>query len=179
MTEPDFSLSDDSSLPSWAAAVPQEARGFQGHRAGFVTRAVAAGIDFTVVGVLLGLGYAGWALALFVVRPTNFSLPPLPFALALAISAVIAWLYFLTAWVSTGRTFGSQVMGIRVVNYQGKVMRLPGAALRAAFCLGFLPGLFWVIISKENRSLQDTVMRTSVIHDWTARPPKRERQHES
>jgi uncharacterized RDD family membrane protein YckC len=69
-------------------------------------------------------------------------------------------------------------MGIRVVNYQGKVMRVPGAALRAAFCLGFMPGLFWVIISNQNRSLQDTVLRTSVIHDWTKRPPAREEKGE-
>ena len=65
-------------------------------------------------------------------------------------------------------------MGIRVVNYRGKVMRLGGAATRAAFCLGFMPGLFWVIVSDQNRSLQDTVMRTSVIYDWTSRPAQRE-----
>lgn len=179
MTEPGFDIHDDSALPTWAAAVPQEARRFQGQRAGFVTRFLAAGVDLAVIGVILGLLYAGWAITLFVVRPTRFELPTLSFALALSVSAVIGWLYFVTAWTTTGRTFGSRVMGTRVVNYEGKVMRVPGAALRAAFCLGFMPGLFWVIVSNENRSLQDTVLRTSVIHDWTKRPAQREHKHET
>lgn len=174
MTEPGFDMHEDSALPSWAAAVPSEARAFQGHRAGFVTRAVAAGIDFGVVAGAMVLIYLGWAALLFVVQPTNFSPPGVSFPILLAGFAAGAWLYFTIAWSTTGRTVGAKVMGIRVVNYRGKVMRLGGAAPRAAFCLGFMPGLFWVIVSDENRSLQDTVMRTSVIYDWTSRPAQRE-----
>ncbi len=177
MTEPGFDMHEDSALPSWAAAVPSEARAFQGHRAGFVTRALAVGIDFAVVAVSLLLVYLGWAALLFVVRPTNYTLPTVSFGLLLAASAAGAWLYFTVAWSTTGRTVGAKVMGIRVVNYRGKVMRLGGAAARAAFCLGFMPGLFWVIVSDQNRSLQDTVMRTSVIYDWTSRPAQRESHH--
>jgi uncharacterized RDD family membrane protein YckC len=61
-------------------------------------------------------------------------------------------------------------MGIRVVNFRGRRLRPLGAALRASFCLLFLPGLFWVAVSGGNRSLQDTVLRTQVIYDWTRRP---------
>lgn len=164
--------------PSWAMAVPPRARSFQGHRAGFITRAVAVAVDFAVIGLILAGLYAGWALLLFVVAPTSFSLPSTPFALVLVAGAGVSWVYFTVAWTTTGRTFGSRVMGIRVVNHRGQVMRVYGAAVRAAFCLAFLPGLFWVIVSRENRSLQDTVLRTSVIHDWTRRPAAREqRQH--
>jgi uncharacterized RDD family membrane protein YckC len=179
VTEPGFDVHDDSALPSWAAAVPHEARHFQGQRAGFVTRSIAAGIDMAVIALILGLLYAGWAITLFVVRPASFALPSLPFGLGLIAAAVIGWLYFVTAWTTTGRTFGSRVMGTRVVNHHGEIMRVYGAAVRAAFCLAFMPGLLWVIVSNENRSLQDTVLRTSVVHDWTKRPAKRESRHKS
>ena len=37
----------------------------------------------------------------------------------------------------------------------------------------FPVGLFWVAFSRENRSLQDVVLRTSVIHDWLIRVPRK------
>ena len=162
----------------WSAAstVPREARGFQGNRAGFVTRAIVAGIDFAIVGVVLIMLDLGYAVVQFVFNPSNPQLPDIPAAPVLITGAFTAWLLFTTAWSTTGRTPGARVMGIRVVNYEGRVMRIPGAAARAVFCIGFMPGLFWVIISKQNRSLQDTVLRTSVIYDWTKRPPEREKK---
>jgi len=36
--------------------------------------------------------------------------------------------------------------------------------------------LFWCAISKENRSLQDLVLRTSVIYDWEIRSSGRPRR---
>lgn len=171
---PENPVAHSSALPSWSAAVPYAARSFQGHRAGFVTRAVAAGIDFAAVAGGMGLVYLGWVALLFVVNPTQVRLPSLPFAVVLTAAAVTNWLVLATSWATTGRSLGARVMGIRVVSFRGRVMRPSGAALRAAFCLGFMPGLFWVIISNQNRSLQDTVMRTSVIHDWTRRAPEKE-----
>ncbi len=38
--------------------------------------------------------------------------------------------------------------------------------LRAGFCVVFPIGLFWCAVSRENRSVQDVVLRSSVIHDW-------------
>lgn len=171
---PDTPIAHSSALHSWAAAVPVEARAFQGHRAGFVTRAIAAGIDFAAVAASLGLVYLGWVALLFIVNPTRVSFPTLSVAVVLGISAVANWLSLTVAWATTGRSLGARLMGIRVVSFRGRVMRPAGAAARAAFCLAFMPGLFWVVVSRENRSLQDTVMRTSVIHDWTKRAPKRE-----
>jgi hypothetical protein len=31
--------------------------------------------------------------------------------------------------------------------------------------------LLWVAVSRQNRSVQDLVLRTSVVYDWTARGP--------
>lgn len=156
------------------ALVPREARAFQGNRAGFVTRLLANVLDLLAVTVLLLLGYGAWVLLRLSLSTTGVQLPSLGPAVLLAAGFAVAWLYLTSAWSTTGRTFGCRVMGIRVVGFRGRVMRLPGAAARAALCLAFMPGLLWVLVSKENRSLQDTVLRTSVIHDWTRRPQKRE-----
>jgi hypothetical protein len=45
-------------------------------------------------------------------------------------------------------------------------MHWTGALVRAAFCVVFAVGLFWVLISGANRSVQDVVLRTSVVYDW-------------
>jgi len=55
---------------------------------------------------------------------------------------------------------------VRVVNYKGAKLRWVGAFVRALFCTIFPVGLFWVIVSSSNRSVQDVVMRTNVIYDW-------------
>ena len=171
-----MSAGPDPNMASSRSMVPREARRFQGDRAGFVTRLLAVGIDFAVVAVFLTTMYTAWAVVSFAVNPTSFGLPSISFGLVLGVGAVVSWMDFALAWSTTGRTLGARIMGIRVVNYEGKVMRPVGAALRAAFCLGFMPGLFWVIVSNENRSLQDTVMRTSVIYDWTKRPPEQQQR---
>jgi uncharacterized RDD family membrane protein YckC len=60
-------------------------------------------------------------------------------------------------------------MGLRVLNRSGDSMRPVGALLRALFCVAFPFGLLWIVVSAENRSLQDVVLRTSVVYDWHRR----------
>ena len=43
--------------------------------------------------------------------------------------------------------------------------------MRSAFCTVFPVGLLWVIPSGANRSVQDVVLRTSVIYDWVISIP--------
>jgi len=146
--------------------VPAEARSYQGQRAGVVSRTVAAGIDVAVVVAVLAATYAGWFAVLFLLNPTSFSPPAAnPFVSLLAAAAVL-FLYLTAFWAGTGQTYGGHVMGLRVVNFRGRRPRLAGAALRAAFCVVFPIGLFWCAVSRENRSVQDIVLRTSVIYDW-------------
>ena len=89
-------------------------------------------------------------------------------------------LYFWISWATTGRTFGNKLMGLRVVSFRGRLMRWSGALLRAIFCVIVPIGLFWAVISRQNRSVQDVVLRTSVIYDWghgrarLAREPRKE-----
>ena len=82
---------------------------------------------------------------------------------------VLMTAYLAFSWAGTGRTYGAALLGVRVVNYKGATMRLPGAILRAVLCVVFPIGLLWVAISSANRSIQDVIFRTSVIYDWSPR----------
>jgi uncharacterized RDD family membrane protein YckC len=150
-------------------AVPAEARPFQGQRAGIVTRTVANVVDFSlVVGVIAG-GYAAWAAVTFLINPTRFSFPEPSFLLLLLCYGVLLFVYLTVSWATTGRTYGDHLLGLRVVNFRGERMRWPGAVVRAAFCVVLPIGLYWAVLSRTNRSVQDTVLRTSVLYDWTRR----------
>ncbi|HKX13986.1 MAG TPA: RDD family protein [Propionibacteriaceae bacterium] len=151
--------------------IPREARPFQGHRAGLVTRTLAAAIDVAIVTVALGVCYLGIWLFLLLYRPRNFSAPTLsPWLVSIA-GCLLLTLYLAVNWMGGGgRTYGNHVMGLRVVNREGRRLGPFLALVRAAFCVIFPIGLLWVLFSRQNRSLQDLVLRTSVIYDWDVRP---------
>lgn len=149
--------------------LPREARPYQGRRAGLVTRGVAAGIDGAVVAVLLLAGYAAYAVLLFLLDPRKFTFPDVSLVFSMATGFAVLVVYLGLAWRISGRSYGCLVMGLRVVSFRGTRMTLPGALLRAAFCAAVPIGLLWVVLSRENRSLQDLVLRTSVVYDWQPR----------
>jgi uncharacterized RDD family membrane protein YckC len=132
---------------------------------------VAAAIDgIVVIGALLGV-YAGFAVVLFMVDPRNFELPDVGlFVTGLAAFAGLV-VYLTVFWWVSGRTYGCLVMGLRVVGRRGNRLGLLGALLRALFCAAFPIGLLVVALSRENRSVQDMVLQTSVIYDWQPRAP--------
>lgn len=161
------------------STVPLEARPFQGERAGVVSRVLANTIDFGVLLAILGGLYIGWAALRLLIRGADFRFPTPEPLLVFLLGSLILGLYFAASWTTAGRTYGDHVLGLRVVNLRGRRMRIGGALLRAAFCVAFPIGLFWAVISRENRSIQDVVLRTSVIYDWEilparARPDPRE-----
>jgi uncharacterized RDD family membrane protein YckC len=157
--------------PHLVDAVPREARVFQGRRAGVVTRTAANVIDFAVAVVVVASGYAGLCALRFLVNPTKFSFPSVPFLVLLVCFASVLFVYFTVSWATTGRTYGDHLLGLRVVNFRGERLRWPGSVVRAGFCIVLPIGLYWAVVSSTNRSLQDTVLRTSVVYDWTARRP--------
>ena len=146
--------------------IPSEARRYQGQRAGLVTRLVAAAIDGILVGLVLLLGYAGFAGLLFLIDPRGFSFPEMGLFLSLSSAFVVLVIYLTVSWWISGRTYGALVMGLRVVGHRGENMRLLGALVRAVLCGVFPVGLLWAAVNKENRSVQDVLLRTSVIYDW-------------
>jgi uncharacterized RDD family membrane protein YckC len=162
--------------------VPREARDYQGHPAGLVTRVTAAVLDGAVVVLTLVVGYAVLAALLFMVNPRSFSLPDSGWLLSLSVGLLVLVVYLSAAWWISGRSYGCLVMGLRVVGHHGDNPRLLEALARALLCVAFPIGLLWTLVSRDNRSLQDLVLRTSVVYDWQpARPHEsaHEPPHES
>lgn len=164
----------DRNLP----ALPSYAVRFQGDRAGFISRSVAAGIDVALIfGVVLGTIAVIWMIS-FILEPiqnttdTDTGQSRIPAAAAMILYGyVLNVLYWTVFWAVSGRTIGNLVMGLRVVNRKGEHLGWAGAFVRALFCTFFPVGLAWAIISGANRSVQDVVLRTSVIHDWVVGIP--------
>ena len=150
--------------------VPREARPFQGHRAGLVTRAAAGAIDVGIVIISLGVCYLGVFAFLFLLEPRNFTAPRPSPGLVYAVGTLLLILYLAVSWMGNGRTYGDHVMGLRVVNHKGRRLHPLRALARAVLYAIFPIGLLWVLVSGQNRSLQDLVLRTSVIYDWDVRP---------
>jgi len=150
--------------------VPIEARPYQGRRAGLVTRSLSAAIDFGILLITLAVMYVGLCAFVFLLDPRAFSAPAPPLWAVYAVGYALLTLYLAVCWMGSGRTYGNHVMGLRVVNYDGGRLHPIGALLRAAFCAIFPLGLAWVLVSGANRSVQDVVLRTSVIYDWDVRP---------
>jgi uncharacterized RDD family membrane protein YckC len=151
--------------------IPAEARPVQGHRAGIASRAVAAMIDVVVVGLLLVAAYAGWAGLLFVLHGRSFRFPTVALPGAITAGLLVFVIYSGIGWASAGRTYGDQVIGLRVVDPAGRTMRPARSVLRAVLCVLFPIGLAWCAIDTKSRSLQDLVLGTSVIYDWEPRSP--------
>ena len=153
--------------------VPREARPFQGQRAGLVTRLVANSVDALSVSVALLASYAGFNAVLFLMSPRNFEFATASVLLSVTTALLALIIYMTVAWSITGRTYGDHVMGLRVVGRRGDRVWPPAALVRAALCVGFPIGLLWCGVSASRRSVQDLVVRTSVIYDWRPRRAKR------
>lgn len=159
-----------ATVPRHPSAVPAAALPYQGRRAGLISRSLAATIDAVIVIGLLVVGYLVLMGARYMLSPKDFSFPDLRFVFAMAAFLGVLVVYLTAAWATTGRTYGDHVMGLRVVNARGRRMRWAGAFVRAVAC-AFVPiGLLWVAVSRENRSLHDLVLRTSVVYDWRDSP---------
>lgn len=155
--------------------IPREARDFQGMRAGIISRLIANAIDLAIAAGIVLAAYVGWAGLKFAYNPVSFTWPSAQLILIFGGVLVTLGFEFWVLWATTGRTYGDHVMGLRVVNFRGERLRWFGALVRAAFCVVFMLGLLWVAVSHQNRSVQDVVLRTSVIYDWQPRAKGRAR----
>ena len=159
--------------PPSVSPIPREARPYQGHRAGIVTRMVAAVIDTGVVAAIILAGYGALIGGAFILSPRDLTVPNPSLLFSLTTSFFVAVLYLTVGWSINGRTYGCHVMALRVVSFRGQRLRPTVALLRALFCVGFPIGLFWCAGSRANRSIQDVVLRSSVVYDWRPASPWR------
>jgi uncharacterized RDD family membrane protein YckC len=153
--------------PAWYTAMPSAARPYQGRRAGIVSRLLANVVDVIVVALVVALLYLGVAGLVFAVNPTGFSFPALPgFSLAL-VGSVVGIGYFAGSWLVTGRTWGDQLLGLRVLSRRGRRLGAGRSLLRSVVCVVFPLGLLWVLVDgAARRSLQDLLVGTVVVYDW-------------
>ena len=155
--------------------LPREARPYQGRTAGIVTRLAAAVIDALVVGAVLVACYFGVAGFLFLIDPRSFSMPHSGLILSIFMAGAVAEVYLTVSWWLGGRTYGYLVMGLRLRSRSGGRTGFVRSAVRAALCV-FAPwGVFWVAVSRHNRSLQDLLLGTRVVYDWQPRVPAHQR----
>ena len=146
--------------------VPKEARPFHGQPAGLVTRTLANVVDLIVVAGLLGACYLGISGFLFLRRGASFSFPIVTYRMAYLVGFVGWVVYMAFGWRTNGRTYGDQLLGLRVRQMSSEDIGVVRAVVRALLC-GIAPLLLvWCAISKQQRSVQDLIVGTHVIYDW-------------
>ncbi|PPJ30265.1 hypothetical protein C5E45_10290 [Nocardia nova] len=143
------------------------------HPAGIVTRSIASGVDVAVVVAIIAAIYLCLAFARLLFSPQDFTWPDAGAVMSTGIFIVVSVLYLTGCWAVSGRTVGAVMMGLRMVTRDGELVGWPRALVRAVFCVMFALGLFWVVVDSRRYSLQDIVLRTTVVYDWQpqAHPP--------
>jgi uncharacterized RDD family membrane protein YckC len=139
----------------------------QGLRAGLVTRLFADGIDLVAVVALYVIVLAGFAVVRFLLTSSDLRLPR-PGATFNALAVwVVQVVYLAIGWSGTTRTVGKQLMGLRVVRSDGRLLSRPWGFLRALVCsiIGE-PLLLWAAFSSRNAALYDLWLDTAVVYDW-------------
>jgi uncharacterized RDD family membrane protein YckC len=155
------------------STIPREARLFQGRRAGLVTRFVASAIDAVVVVMLLLVGYLTYAGAAFLLSPRRFQFPSTSTFMNITAALLVLAAYLALGWATSGRTYGDHVMGLRVVSRDGTRLGPARAIARSLLSTLFPIGLFWCAVNSGNYSVQDLLLRTTVVYDWNRRAPWR------
>jgi uncharacterized RDD family membrane protein YckC len=143
-----------------------------GHSAGPISRAVADVVDVVVAIAVTVAVWLGATLVRFVVAPLRFGWPT-PGIVSLAI---VAWIflvvYLAIAWSGTGRSIGKQLMGLRVRMKGGAPLGGGRALVRAVTCAAFPLGLLSSFFNRDNASLQDVLLGTTVVYDWQPKVPR-------
>ncbi|GEL21161.1 hypothetical protein PSU4_01150 [Pseudonocardia sulfidoxydans NBRC 16205] len=135
--------------------------------AGIVSRTLAAVVDLVVVVALMGLALLAVAGARFLVSPVGFRWPSPDWTVSLVVGALLATGYLTVAWATAGRSCGAAVLGLRVLSVRGSRPGWFRAAVRAALCVVFPLGLAWSVLGRRRRSLQDLLVGTVVVYDWS------------
>jgi len=146
----------------------ETARNAQGHRAGFVSRTIANLVDGIVV---LAIEFSVYLL-IAVIRflfVRHFRLPTPGIVVSGLVFWGIAMLYLTTGWAATGKTTGKQIIGLRVVRQDGSRLTARRALARALLYAVILPGFALVLVSRKDLSLQDHLLETAVVYDWSYR----------
>jgi uncharacterized RDD family membrane protein YckC len=146
-----------------------QARAFHGEPAGIVTRTLANVVDLAITVLVVAGLYLGWAAIVFLRRGADFQAPVVSYRAAYIAGFLVLVGYFTICWATTGRTYGDQLLGIRVRTRDDAGLSGGRSFIRALVCALFPVLLAWVAVSREQRSVQDLIVGTHVVYDWGAR----------
>jgi uncharacterized RDD family membrane protein YckC len=135
-----------------------------------VSRTLAAVLDGLVLLAVLTGSYLAWAAIVFLWNPSAFRLPTPSRPLVVIVGYLVAIAYMTLCWRISGRTYGDQVIGLRLLGRGDRELGLATALARAVFCAVLPLGLLWTAVSRDNRSLADLLLRTSVRYEWQTAP---------
>jgi uncharacterized RDD family membrane protein YckC len=149
-----------------AATRRARAAAVRGRRAGLASRALADGVDFVVIGVLLFGILVGFAAIRYLIDG-EFEMPRVGAVFSASAFPIVAVLYLTVLWSTTGRSIGKHLFGLRVVRDDGTPLGVLRAAARSLLCVVIgVFSLLWAAVSRRNAGVHDLVVRTSVVHDW-------------
>ncbi len=156
-----------------SVSAPPVARGMQGQRAGIVSRFLADAIDLLVIVVAVVGVYFAVSVARFLLHPRQVQLArglrPVPQHARLDPPHRLPD-------DRVGRAPGAR--GARACSgcawspHKDVGLPLWRAFVRAILCALFPIGLFWSAISSRNESVQDLLVRTTVVYDWGPKLPR-------
>jgi uncharacterized RDD family membrane protein YckC len=140
-----------------------------GERAGVVTRLTACAIDVAVVTFILVVALASFSVVRFLLTSHSLQLPHPGRGVTFALWYLIALVYLVESWTTSGRTVGNRVIGHRVRTRDDRqVLSVPRAFLRSVWCILIGgPSMLWIAVSRHNYGLHDIAFHTEVVYDWT------------
>lgn len=151
---------------------PETTVGRQGNYAGAVTRLVAFAVDIGIIWLVYTLGAAALSLASQLVTGHPFRLDRHQVAGAVVL-VVWGFVYFAYQWSLGGKTIGSALLGVQVVQADGAPVPPRRAVVRTLVLpLSFLflgLGLLGIVVQRERRALHDLIAGTAMVYDWDAR----------
>jgi uncharacterized RDD family membrane protein YckC len=149
----------------------------QGKRAGFASQAVAMALDILSAVVVYFAVLLVYGAVRFVLTDSPFEMPQPGTAVNVILLLAFGWFVLAGAWSTSGRAPGMALVGLRVVNPDGDLLRRSQARLRAVLVVLTLGlGVVTVLFSRRNKSLYDMVCGSAVVYAWRALPESRQNQ---
>jgi uncharacterized RDD family membrane protein YckC len=144
----------------------------QGNYAGSVSRLAAYLIDLVVSTGLFSLALAAISYVVKIVSGQEVSWHRGDIGVTI-VYVLWEFFYFGYSWAMSGRTLGMAVLGIKVVQADGQLIRPRQGVVRSlVFPLSFLLlglGFLGILVQRERRALHDLIAGTAVVYSWDAR----------
>jgi len=163
-----------------------------GYYAGFASRATGLVIDLLILAVIYT--FMGWFLGIaidmlginlesvFLFMSEQWLDQIGQSLLRLLTQSTMALIFFsiyhTLFWALFGQTFGSALMGYRVVKFDGNLPGIFRSLLRVSVGYGLslsllFVGAWMILFDSKRQALHDKLFRTYVVYTWDARPSER------